>query len=266
MSVINCFTLSYNLASETEKVIKKLHALNDCKCFKHLIVDLGFPLVEDEIPDDLDASREKNTELLKKMALDYGSEYVRFENIGVSQNWTQVYNHIKPDDRDILIGCDPDEHPLDRDWLIAMQAVILEGDFGLASLMMTTHIPLIKNVAHNERWFANRRVYILPEGSLNWALIGISGKFFNLIKEIPYPVKAPRYGYIEGSLYPYFRDYGMGWCVLADFRVRHTDFELGDPGTSKLLREWKNQIIFNIHQYGQLSFDDFLILKKEGRI
>jgi len=264
--MIYAFTLGYNLVSEIEKVTKSLRALNDCNCYKHLIIDLGFPLEKDEIPDNIEEAKSRNSEALKELCNNYKAEYVKMENIGVSQNWTQVYNYIQPKDNDILIGCDPDEHPLDKNWLKAMESVALEGDFGLVSLMMTTHIPLLKNVAHNERWFANRRVYILPAGALNWALIGITGKFFNKVKEIPYPKKMPVYGGIEASLYPYFQELGMDWSVLADFRVRHTDFELGDPGTSSLLRQWKNQIIFNIHQYGQLTFDEWLIMKKEGRI
>jgi hypothetical protein len=262
-----CFTLCYNLVSEVEKVTKLLYEQNSKSDFTHLIVDLGFPLeTGNEIPGDIRAAKHRNTKLLKALAKVYGSDYVQMDNIGVSQNWTQVYKYIKPADDDVLIGCDPDEHTLQNGWVKAMGDVIREGDFALCSLMMTDHIKLMPQVAHSERYFANKRVYIAALGSLNWALIGISGKFFNLIKEIPFPPEAPRYGYIEACLYSKFGQYGMDWCLLADYTVRHTDFELGDKGTSGLLREWKNQIIFKVHQYGQLSFDEWLIMRKEGRI
>lgn len=267
MNTNHCFTLSYNLPSEVEKVTKLLYELNDRRDFKHLIVDLGFPLIEgDKVPDDLEAAKLVNTEKLKELAKDFGSDYVRLENIGVSQNWTQVYRTLQIADDDVLIGCDPDEWPLDNGWVKSMGDVIREGGFGLVSLMMTAHINVLRNRALNERWVAGRRVYILPNGSLNWALIGLHGKFLNMIREIPYPPNATRYGWIEGALTPKFMETGMYWGVLADFKVRHTDFELGDAGTSSLLREWKNQIIFNIHQYGQLSFDEFLAMRREGRI
>jgi hypothetical protein len=267
MSTNHCFTLGYNLTTEVEKVTKLLYELNDRKDFKHLIVDLGFPLVVgNEIPEDIEKAKEYNSEVLKQMAADHGSDYVKLDNIGVSQNWTQVFRYLQPADDDVLIGCDPDEWPLDNGWVKSMGDVVREGNFALISLMMTAHINILKNRAYGERWIADRRVYILPNGSLNWALIGLSGKFLNLIKEVPYPPNATRYGWIEGSLIPKFSETGMTWGVLADYKVRHTDFELGDAGTSSLLREWKNQIIFNIHQYGQLSFDEWLQMRKEERI
>jgi len=263
----HCFTLAYNLPSEVQKVTNMLYDMNDSHTFQHHIIDLGFPIVEgDEIPKSFEGAKEINSKKLIQIAKDYSSYYVKMENIGVQQNWTQVYKHLKPSDTDVLIGCDPDEHPLDFGWVKAMGDVIREGNFGMVSLMMPEHIPLIGKIAYNERWVANERVYILPDGSVNWALIGVSGRFFNLMKEMPYPAHAPRYGWIEGSMIPKFKEFGMNWCIMADYKVRHTDFELGDPGTSSLLRLWKNQIIHNIHQYGQLSFEEFLTMKREDRI
>jgi len=262
-----CFTLAYNLPSEVEKTTTLLYALNDCGTFEHLIIDLGFPIVEgNKVPDDLNKAKELNSEKLIQIAEHHGSEYVKMENIGVSQNWTQAYQYLKPTDDDVLIGCDPDEHPIDKGWVKAMGDVIREGGFGLASLMMTDHVGLLQNFPKAELWFAGVRVYTFPDNILNWALIGLSGKLLNAIKEIPYPPNAKRYGWIEGALFPKIREQGMRTCLMADYKVRHTDYELGDPGTSSLLREWKNQIIFNIHQYGQLSFDSFLMMRKEGRI
>lgn len=262
-----CFTLAYNLPSEVKKVTDLLYELNPCGTFEHLIVDLGFPLVQgDQIPNSIYGAKEINSKELKFIADTHGSDYVRLENIGVSQNWTQVYNYLKPTDDDILIGCDPDEHPLNKGWVKTMGDVIREGGFGMASLMMTDHLEIIRNFPKSEMWFGGARVYILPENALNWALIGVSGKFFNIIKEMPYPPQAQRYGWIEGSLVPKLKEAGMRCAFLADCKVKHTDFELGDPGTSSLLREWKNQIIFNIHQYGQMSFENFLMMRKEGRI
>jgi hypothetical protein len=262
-----CFTLGYNLTSEIEKIMTLLYQQNKPETFRHLVVDLEFPLeVGNVIPADIRAAKHRNSKKLQALAKRFGSSYVKFENIGVSQNWTQVYKFLKPTDDDVLIGCDPDEHPLNKDWVKAMGDVIRVGNYGLCSLMMTDHIDLMGNVPYTEKEVAGKRVYNAAAGSLNWALIGISGKFLNKIKEIPFPAEAPRYGYIEACLYPKFQEYGMDWCVMADYQVRHTDFELHDPGTSSLLREWKNQIIFKVHQYGQLSFEEWLKMRRENRI
>jgi len=262
-----CFTLAYNLATEVEKTTKLLYEQNKKRDFRHFIVDLGFPLTEgDVVPDDILLSMKRNTGFLKAIAQDYGSEYVKFDNEGVSQNWTKICKYISPGDDDVLIGTDPDEHPLNEGWVRAMGEVMNEGGFGLVSLIMNIQIPLLKNIPVAERFFAGYRVYLLPKGSMNWALIGLSGKFFKAIGEVPVPRQASRYGYIEGAVYDGLENTGFEWCMLADHQVRHTDYELGDPGTSRLLREWKNQIIFNIHQYGQISFEDWLVMRREGRI
>jgi hypothetical protein len=31
------------------------------------------------------------------------------------------------------------------------------------------------------------------------------------------------------------------------------------------LREWKNQIIFNYKEYGQIDFEEFLKMKRDGK-
>jgi len=258
-----CFTLAYNLPSEVEKATEMLYRLNSNSKFRHLIVDLGFPLiVGDEIPKDLKKAKKHNTKLLKETCVRYGSEYIEMENIGVSQNWTQVYKHLKLADDDVLIGVDPDEHPKGFGWVKAMGDAIRNMDLGLCSLMMEDHVPLMSGIPYSEQTIEGTRLYFLPAGSLNWALIGISGKFLNKIKKIPFPEKAPRYGWIEAELYPLFTKHKMTWAVLADYMVEHTDYEHGHPGTSKLLREWKNQIVFKVED-GQMSFDEFLKAKKK---
>lgn len=263
-----CFTLSYNLPSEVEKATKLLYDLNDRNDFEHLIVDLGFPItVGDRIPSDMDKAKAINSLKLREIAKKYGSEYIQMENIGVSQNWTQVYNHIKPGDDDCLIGCDPDEHPTQKNWVRSMGEVLQDEFIGVCSLMMTAHLHLVEGVPRSERFIYGNRVYFFPDGSFNWALIGISGKLFNQIKEIAFPEVAPRYGWIEGCLLEQMKNTPYGWCILPDYMVRHTDYELGDEGAPELLRLWKNDIIFNINKIGQPSFEEWLSHKlREGKL
>jgi len=52
--------------------------------------------------------------------------------------------------------------------------------------------------------------------------------------------------------------------MLPDYIVEHTDYEWGHEGTSKLLRLWKNLIIFKLKEYGQISFDEYLERKRNG--
>lgn len=259
-----CFTLSYNLVSEIAKTTDLLYKQNDPATFKHLIVDLGFPLVRgDEVPDDITAAKMQNTEQLKALAKTFGSEYVKMPNIGVSQNWTQVYKYLKPDPDSILIGTDPDEHPTTDHWVKAMGEVMREGGYSLCSLMMIDHVGIIEQMPYREKTIAGHRVYILPHRTLNWALIGLKGEFLDKIKAVPYMKEAPIYGWIERAMYQYLDDLGAKWCILSDYLVNHTDYTNGSPGSSPLLRAWKNQLVFEIKTKPQVSFDQYLMdLKK----
>lgn len=255
-----CFTLGYNLVEEIAKTTKLLYDLNERDTFKHLIVDLGFPLERgDEIPDDITGVKVRNSERLKALADEYGSDYIKMKNIGVSQNWTQVYKYLSPGPDDILIGTDPDEHPMRKGWVKAMGEVMREGNYALCSLMMTDHVPIIQQFPYKEKTVAGHRIYLLPKGTLNWALIGIKGSFLDQIGAVPYPKEAPIYGWIEGMLNPLIEQHGQRWCVLADYLVKHTDYDNGDIGTSPLLRAWKNQLVFEVRTKSQVTFDQYLM-------
>lgn len=256
-------SLSWNLPSEVEKVTKLLYDLNNENDFTHIIVDLGFPLEEgDKIPDDIEKSKKINSQKLKKIASEYGSEYMQIQNIGVSQNWTSVYKSLNMDNSDLLAGSDPDEHPIHKNWVRAMGNVIRgEEKIALVSLMMDIHIPHIHNYQIKKKIIAGENVYWIL-GIINWALIGLKGEFLKLIKEVPYPKEAPKYGWLESQLYTQIIKNDYKWLLLPDYHVHHTDFELGDPGTSSLLREWKNEIVHKIKEKGQSDFCDWLKNKR----
>ena len=255
-------TLAYNLVSETEKAVKLLYELNDNLI--HYIIDLGYPIEKPGvIPKDIEQAKKNNSERLKKLADEYGSKYVQLPNIGVSQNWEAVFRMLDMKDEDILIGADPDERPLDSGWVDAMGEVLRNSDVGLASLMMTDHISML----HNANVTTINGVKCITNGQrLNWALIGMSGKFLKGMNGVPYPKNAERYGWIESMIRPYFDKLKMRFAVLPEYRVRHTDYQLGDKGTCNLLREWKNLIIFKIAKYGQISFEQFLIMKQNKKL
>lgn len=260
------FTLAYNLTSEVEKTTKLLYEQNQKEPFHHLIIDLGFPLVTDEIPASIEGAKEINTKALQELAKKYGSEYVKMPNIGVSQNWTQAYEYLKPADDDVIIPYDPDEHPVKEGWVKAMADVIRESGLGMVVLMMTIQLEMVSRFPHREKWHAGTRVLHLPDGSLNFALLAMSGKFMNTIKVVPAPEDYPLYGGIEWILYDLMRKHNFAWGLLPDYQVEHTDYEVGTPGTSKLLREWKNQIVWKRLQYGQIKFEEWLQMRKEGRL
>lgn len=257
--MIYVFTLGYNLVSEIAKTTKLLYEQNNRDHFHHIIVDLGFPMVEQgKIPDDFGVAKFNNTLSLMHLAQMYGSEYLSFPNVGVSQNWTRVCKHINPKDDDVLIGADPDERPLNEGWVKAM-ADVLKGSTGMATLMcpdqpeVAAKVSMVRNISGHKVLFPASRNYC-------WALIGISGRFFNALKEIPFPSGAARYGWIETALYPKFSQLGFDWCALPEYLVNHTVWD----GPS-LLQDWKYYITNNIKN-GQISFEDYLTMRKEGRL
>lgn len=249
-------TLAYNLVSEVEKATKSLYELNSN--FHHVIVDLGFPLEKDRIPDNINKAKKRNSARLRRLARKYGSEYVKIPNVGVSQNWTAVYEHLdmKPDD--VLIGADPDERPQQENWVSAMATILRHPEkIGMVSLTM----PKQKFGYKTEVW-SNSILGVIPVGLTQWALIGFRGDFLDTMGGVPVPYGASRYGWIEQAVHARFGKFQ--WCMLPDYTVVHTDYELGDKGTSRLLREWKNTIIFEIKKYGQIGFDEFLERKRNG--
>lgn len=255
-----CFTLAYNLVSETEKAVQLLYEQNDKKDFEHIIVDLGFPLEEpNDIPDDMCKAKERNSRALKFLANKYGSEYIKMENEGVSQNWTKMYRHFKPDDTDMLIGIDPDERPLHNGWIKRMAEICRADEtISMCSLTITVQKDMMEQFACEKKEIAGADAYVM-NGLLNWALIGISGRFLNIIKEMPVPKTYPKYGHIESVLYPLMVTHEMPWCMLPEHQVEHTT-------CSQLLADWKAHIVWRVEELGQLTFDDYLILRKHSRI
>ncbi len=259
-------TLCWNFTTEVEKSVKLLYDLNDRNDFNHVIVDLGFPLINDSIPKDINASIEYNTIILKEMAKKYGSGYLKINNIGVSQNWSIVYDYFKMDDNDILCCADPDEHPKDKNWVRAIGNVIrADPKYAWVSLAMPEYFPILNKNNTIEKIVGSERIWEIIE-NLNWAQGGFSGKFLNEVGGIPNLDSYPIYGGIEAASIYMMEQLGYKWCILPGYIVEHTDYEKGSFGTSKLLREWKNFIIYNIDKFGQISLEKYLEYKKQGII
>jgi hypothetical protein len=259
-------SLCWNFPSEVEKTVDLLYGLNNKKDFKHVIVDLGFPLSTDELPINIRGSIHKNTIKLKDLASRYGSDYIRLDNEGVSQNWTKVYEYFNLDDDDILCCADPDEHPKNKDWVKAIGNVMREDDnYAWVSLTMPEHLSILNKSNTIEHTIGGERVWDI-KGSINWAQGGFSGYFLNDMGGVPYLKSHPIYGNIESASLEAMKDLGYKWCMLPDYIVEHTDYEKGSEGTSRLLREWKNFIIFNIERFGQITFEDYLEKLRKGEI
>lgn len=260
-------SLAFNLTNEVEKATELLYDLNDDLDFKHIIVDLSFPLlVGDEIPNDIKLAKQVNSIELKRIAKEYGSEYINFENIGCSQNWSQVYDYLKIKDDDILCCADPDEHPQSENWVRAIGNVLrADPEYAWVSLTMPEHFPILNKTNTIEKIVGGERVWEII-GNLNWAQGGFSGKFLNDVGGVPNLDSHPIYGGIEAASLYMMEQLGYKWCMLPDYVVEHTDYEKGSKGSSKILREWKNFIIYNIEEYGQITLEEYLNKCKTGEI
>ena len=256
-------TLAYNLPNIVDRCVKDLYAKNND--FEHYIIDLGFPVEDDTIPNDIRYVKTKNKKKLIALSKDVGSNFLEFSNVGVSQNWQQFIDYIMPDDDDVIIGADPDEQVLDSGWVDAMRKVF-EGDDKIAvvSLLQKEVEPIVNRIPKTELIINGVRVWYMSK-SINWALIGIKGSFLNKIGNIPFPPKAPKYGWLEHEMYPLIKNNGFKWVILPDYRVHHMDYP-SDEGMSKLYRGWKDQIIHRINEHGQISFDEYLIKLKNKEL
>jgi hypothetical protein len=257
-------TLCYNLPSEVEKTVRLIYEQNESRMFRHYIIDLGFPINEGaEIPVSISKAKEINEGKLIEIACRYGSTYLKMPNIGVSQNWTQVIKHLNPGPNDVVIGVDPDERTMSYGWVNAMATALQEPQIGMVTLMMPEQVKELPKWPKTEHKINGFRAIIL-NGTANWALIGFKGEFLKKMGDMPFPDTHPRYGYIESFVRDKLTEHGYNYLFLPEYQVYHTDYPR-DEGSPKLLREWKNQIIFNYKEHGQISFEEFLKMKREGK-
>lgn len=256
------FTLAYNLVSETEAAVKRLYDQNDRGEFTHTIYDCGFPLLEgDKIPENIEEAKVINSQSLKELAVRHGSFYVKISNIGVSQNWTQAYNHFGIEDDDIMITCEPDEIQNEDGWVKAM-CDVLRADESVAYCAPTLfdHIELLKTSPYAiEKDIAGYKIYMMF-GNINYGQIAIKGSFLNKMGGVPVPDGMSIYGGLETPLHDALAKFGMRWGILKDFTQHHTN-------VPKLLRDWKDVSIFRLAEIGrQMPFEEYLGLRKRGLI
>lgn len=264
MSQTIVHTLGYNIPQLIEEATESLYQLNPDGGFTHVIADLGYPLGQsrdswDIVPQHMGVNKRKNAMAIIDIADNYGSVSVRFPNIGVSGNWTQVAQMFAVGRGDVLIGADPDERPMDKGWVEAISKV-MQGDSTIAivSLVLPEQLALegfFENYFWGEREVNGVRVWE-GRGMPQWALIGISGNFIHAVGGVPRPDVAPIYGWIETACDYHMKRLGMKWVMLPDYRVQHI-------ASSPLAQEWKN---YNVGEEsvtaGQCTFEDWLQQKK----
>lgn len=267
MRKIFIHTLAYNLPAEVEKTTRLIYEQNPGIDFKHIICDLGFPINKgNEIPKNIKSAQAKNTVKLKEICQLYGSVYLQMSNIGVSQNWTQIIKHCRLSDEDVIIGADPDERTMDKGWIKAMCTGLDQPNVGMVTLMMPQQVKVMNQWTYNDV-SVNETKLIEIKGGANWAMIGFNGRFCKAMGEVPYPKDHPKYGYIEDFVTRKLKELRFRYLFLPGHRVEHTDYELGNSeGAPRLLREWKNQIIFKVKQHGQMDFTKYLDMVRERRI
>lgn len=244
-------TLAFNTTDQVALAIHLLHEQNPDASFRHIIADIGFPLVKgDEIPPDIEAAKQINTSSLMHLAREYKSAYLQFANVGVSQNWDRIRHHVYLENDDVLICADPDERPQNAGWVNAIAAV-LRGPERLAwcSLMMKEHLPLLEEKGMKTASINGYRVYIMDD-IFSWAQGGFHGRFLNEIGGVPVPDGAGIYGWIEHACHQKIKQYGYRWAILADYFVEHTD-------DTPIYRKWKTHVTSNVSE-GQMQFEDWL--------
>lgn len=250
-------TLGFNLSSEIKETTRLLYEQNKQIDFIHVIVDLGFPLLnKDEIPEDIEKVKLLNTRENLNTADLYDSRFIAIKNTGVSQNWEMVRKQFNVSDNDILICADPDERPQTNEWIKAIKDVITEDNrIAWCSLLMKDQEPFLKNLNIPIVEIAGQRVYLMDK-TISWAQGGFSGKFLNEIGGVPVPTGAPIYGWIETACCEKINQIGYKWAILVDYYVEHTE-------CSPIYREWKTHITSNVKD-GQIDFEIWLKQKKNN--
>lgn len=256
-------TLCWNLYDTIEEAVRQLYEMNDKKDFFHVLVDLSFPLQKgDEIPDNIKLAIKQNSEKLQALAYKYGSKYVMMENQGVSKNWSIIAREENITDDDVLISCDSDEriNPECGGWVKAAgDAIRGSKNLGVVSLTMMDHFKAL-NKNNSQDTVSNGVNVIEVKGNLMWPQIGVSGRLINEMGGIPYPKGFELYGGLESAMLRYMEKNEWKWGLLPDYICVHPEWDFND-----YLRMWKHYVLEN-HKDGQVTFEKFLEMKKEGTI
>lgn len=241
MGRIIVHSLCFNTPKELDTTLVNLKKQNPLTNYEHHVIDLGFPLVNfTDVPQNVEVSKHRNTDVLRLIAASAGSSYHRIENVGVSQNWTSVAMLTRCDDGDILIGADCDERPQTEGWVQAMMDVITaDPTIAVVSLRMKEQDVFFVDqpdvYTKNTLEIGGHKCFELTGPGVNWALIGISGKFLKEAGGVGVPKGAPRYGFIEVQVKEDMKRLGYREVVLADFYVEHV-------AAPPLYCEWKQYV------------------------
>lgn len=257
---IYIMSLCFNLPSEMEQRTKELYERNKGIKFKHYIIDLGFPLeYGSDIPDNVEQAKKNNTEYLLSICKEYGSEYLKFENIGVSQNYTQFMKAVQLKDEDILICADPDEIVHTDGWVIALAKVIRSSNnIAWCGLSMADQVPYMDTMDTVKKLTVKDIRVNEINGIISCAQWGISGAFLNKCGGMPVPNGWSVYGFAEGAMYEKMMEFGWWWGMLPDYIVEHSE-------TSTIYREYKDAVTSgNYTAEKQINFETWLELKQKG--
>jgi len=256
------YTLGFNLVSEIAESMRRMSEQNDARDYKHFLINLDFPLEKgDEIPRDVRIAKKNNTESLKELALKYGSTYLHFPNIGVSQNTANFVRYVNIGNDDFVVSVEPDEIQNEGGW-IRSQTEVLQKDeiLGYVAPILVDAIPFIENNPNAPiENIAGHDVYIV-NGNMNYGNVAYSGKFINKMGGIPFPPSMPVYGGLEFSLKQHLDKHKMRWGLMKDYTTTHEQVVV------PLYREWKNYLILENPNQKQISFEEWLVLKKWGKI
>lgn len=254
-------TLGFNTPSMIGDTVRSLIKLNEGYDYEHILVDLGYPLMDDDwekIPKDIRQVKAHNLLSNAETAWEYDSQFAVIPNIGVSQNWTTVAQMMDITEDDVLICADPDERPQNNGWVKAISEVIqADRSIGWCSLMMKEQEELLNSgqFYYEEHNVAGHRVYYM-KSLMNWAQGGFNGRFIKKAGGVPTPTGAKRYGWIETACMDKFAEHDFKYVILADYYVTHI-------ASSPLAGEWKQYITSNLRMDGrQISFEEWLLKTK----
>lgn len=245
--IIVC-TIAFNLPEEVRKTTENIYAQNKAYEFIHVIANPmpGFPVDHwNDLPKSVKEAQENNARELKVIAEQYDSYYCEINNVGVSQNWTQIYKYFNMQGDDILILADPDEKTLTNGWIKAL-ADVMNADKSLAwcSLLMHEQQGLMNDMGNYPKDLidiSGYRVYKMwPGTAINWGMGAIRASFIEKCGgEVPYGPAI--YGGIETACILKIDEFKMRWATLADYYEEHQP-------CPELYGAWKQEMAFTVDQ------------------
>ena len=219
-------TLCFNRPEQVAHSIGRLNSTQDTSAYEKYLIDVSYPL-----PD-----KKKNTIKLANLAMHHGYELLKpYKNRGVAINWMHAVMELELKAGDVIIGMDPDSHPMTSGWCDALTDVLIsDKKIGYCGLTRTSKPELSTEVDESSYQYSIQEIaghdVRFYEKPVAWPMGGFNVEF---VKTVGIHQPRKHYGFIEIETIRQMQKTEWSWCMLDKY------YDATSERGEDLFRQWK---------------------------